>query len=169
MDNKSIDKKIKSGDTINVSVNVQQSKIPVPKSDELYGKLLKALDSNTDLDIKKGALIDKMLQEDKQQSITTLDRLCYERGYDTSQVLKWANRDVNLRFISSLLVLIITIFSIIYFIRKSIRDKLDWKIVTIFSIVLFIGLYYINSQLQYVFSYVFNHNYLTIKEIIKFF
>ncbi len=164
-----IDKNVKTGDSINVSINVHQTKIPVPKSDDLYDKLLKALDSNIEVNESKKLLIDKILQEDQQKSTTSLDQLCIERGYDKSNVLKWANRDVNIRFISSLLVILFTVFIIIYFIQKSIRDKLDYKFVIIFSIIIFLGLYYINGQIQYILSYLFNHNYLTVKELIKFF
>lgn len=165
----SIDKTVTKGDSISVNINVRQTKIPQPKTDVLYEKLLKALDSNTELNENKKVLIQKMIEEDKDQSISTLDRLCYERGYDTTKVLKLAEKEVNLKFIGSLITFIITLVVIIYFIQKSIRDKLEWKIVLLFSIMILIGVYYVNSSFENILLYVFNHEYLTVKEIIKFF
>lgn len=164
-----MDKKVIPGDSISVNINVHQTKLQQPKSDELYTKLVTALDNNATLDLKKGALIDKIMQEDKQQSITTLDRLCSEKGVDTDTVIKEANRSVLLSFIGSLIIILFTGAVIILFIKKSIRDKLDWKATIVLSLLILVGLYFINGQIQNILQYIFNSEYLTIKEIIKFF
>ena len=165
----SIDKKVPVRDSINVSINVHQSKSLQKQNDVLYENWLKELNSRTNLDNAKAKLMEKISDEWKQDSYTTLDKLCNQYEYGTVEVLKMARKEVNIKFWESLLSLIISLAIVFYFIYKSIRDKLDWKLVLIFSIIIALTLFIINIRLEYIYSYIFNHDYLTIKELIKFF
>lgn len=161
-------KKVNTKDSsVSVNINVKSQ---VPKFDEsLYRDLRQLLQSTLELNQSKQIAIDQLLNMTPEESIPIIDQKCKAMGYTKDILFKRARADTSIRFWTSLLIISITLFTVYYFVTKSIKQNIDWKSTLIFSILILGSFALIAIHLQNIMSYIFNSDYMTMKELIKFF
>lgn len=158
----------KKDSVINVKVDV---KTPTyQKGDEPTYKrysnaleaITKAADSYTQVNESKMLLMEELIELDKSK----VEELCQDVGISPDELFKLAREDTALKFITTLLIIILLGSGLYFLITLSNKRNFAWQTGIIIMVTYTLGIYLLQYHIYNFLSYVFNHQYLEIKEII---
>jgi ABC-type multidrug transport system fused ATPase/permease subunit len=151
-------------DTVLVKVDVKQSPRYQKGDEPIYKKLTEALESYIITNQSKQLLLEDYMQ---QESVSKLEILCQEVNITSDELFKKARADTVIRFWSNITTMVIFVLCLWFIITKSNNKIIPWQNIIIVS-TLFIILIFLLKEYSYnILSYLFNSDYLKIKEIIN--
>lgn len=159
------EKKVKTtnGDTVLVKTSVNISVPKYQKADDiLIERATGALDQLIELQRDRNLLVEGALLTDK----TKLDQICESINWTPDKLFKKARADTIIRFCTSVIIIILVVLGLYSVVKTSQKLSVTWQSSVVIAILLVIVAVLIHQHLYYILSYLFNSDYLKIKEII---
>lgn len=150
-------------DTVLVKVDVKQSPRYQKGDESIYKQMTQALESYVRLNESKQILLEDVMQE---ESTSVLEMICQDVGITSDELFKRARADTLIKFITSIVLIVLLGLGLYIIIQMSSSNHINWQNSVVVIVGYFILVYLLETHLYNTLSYIFNSNYLQIKEII---
>ena len=158
-------KKVSNGnDTVTVKVDVKTPRYQ--KSDEdVLKKVPELLQQIISLEQSKQILLFEAMSEEIVQE-NKVDRVCNDVGISRDELFKRARADTIIRFLTSSIIIVILLLGLFAIFNITSNNRVGWQTSVILIIGYALAVFLFQNHLYNFLSFIFNGNYLQIKEIL---
>ncbi len=152
--------KINDSTSVNISITAKNIGPYELKANDIFTK---ACQSTIDANKLKTVILENLDKKSNEITPTRSEYILDKYGTNKNLIIKHIRNDILIKFISILLVIGLAI----YLGKEIIKHKENWRLALIQLVFISLFILILQLSLYYILSYIFNNEFLTMKELIN--